>query len=331
MARALAIAVTARALAIVAMLAGATMLAGCGAPTPLPCSDDVVCGGGGACVAGFCAASDPTCASGLRYHDSAGSLAGECTSESGGGGGSGGGPATSDVYVLAENNVVDASMARDDVAPSCAAPGGKDVMFDVNVTDRLRLYVDTFGSTYGVVLAVYSGRCAALTSTSAEMWCVQASCSTTVQQWSEILTPGSYCVVVDQLNVQETPAKLVVRSKLGMPSPIGNKTNQTNLQNTASTCTPNVVKASCNTRSAGEASWFFMSCGGPFFADTCDDLDFEGYITAFGLGAAPLGCATGCSGPPVSTTLAEPSPVWIVADDVSTMACSAVTVYVAMD
>lgn len=322
---------TVRALALAAFVVSFTATAGCGAPTPLRCADDVVCGGGGACIAGFCAASDPTCASGLRYHESAGQLAGECTSEGGSGGGSGDGPAATETHVLAEKNVVDASTARDHVTPSCAAPGGKDVMFDISVTDRRRLYVDTYGSSYGVVLAVYSGRCAALTSASAEMWCVQASCSTTAQQWSEILAPGSYCVVVDQLDAGEAPATLVVRSKLGLPSPVGNKTNQTNLQNTASTCTPNVVRATCNRESAGEASWFFMSCGGPFFADTCDDLDFEGYLTAFGLGAAPLGCASGCSGPPVSMTLTEPSPLWIVADDIASMACGAVTVYVAMD
>ena len=51
------------------------VLAGCGAPAPLFCIDDSVCGGG-SCIDQFCADSDLTCSSGYRYHESAGERAG---------------------------------------------------------------------------------------------------------------------------------------------------------------------------------------------------------------------------------------------------------------
>lgn len=314
----------ARAITVMALLA-----AGCGEPQALPCFDDGVCGGG-QCVEGFCADHDSACASGLRYHESAGELAGECTFGGGSGGkGDGSGSAT-DIYVLGESNTVNAATARDDITPSCAAPGGKDVMFDVDVRTPSRLYVDTYGTTYGVVLAVYDGTCAALTPGSLELACAYATCGPTTQQWSEILGPGAYCVVVDQLSAQEPAGALVVRSRLGLPSPLGNDAADGNLQNIGTTCGPDLVQASCNAQSAGDASWFFMTCGQKtFWVDTCDDLAFEGYVTAFGLGRTALACTPGCSGPAMQLVLSTPSPFWVVADDIASVACGSVQVYVA--
>lgn len=314
----------------------AALVAGCGEPAALSCVDDSTCGAGGVCVAGFCAEPDPLCASGLRYHESAGSLAGDCTIPPTDGKGDGDGTGTgtdtgpADVYRLLELNSLDAASARDDIAPSCAAPGGKDVMFDVTVGELGRLYVDTYGTSYGVVLAIYSGRCAALASAGKELACVKTSCGPTTQQWSDILAPGDYCVVVDQLNAAEQAGALVVRSKLGLPSPYGDDTGATNLLNVGSTCGPNRVQATCNASSAGDASWFFMTCGQlRFTADSCDDNDFRGYVTALGLGSTPLACVPGCAPPYMDLAFRAPSPIWVVADDITSMACGAVQIYVA--
>lgn len=308
------------------------VVVGCGEPTPLPCNNDLACGGG-ACIEGFCAVPDGSCSSGLRYHESAGALAGECAAGSGDGSGSGGGsglPVTGEIEMLGDVTVIDASTARDDIKPSCAVTGGRDVMFDVTIRGSQRLYVDTFGTSYGVVLAVYSGTCAVLTPQSFDAFCVATSCNATTMQWSEVLAAGDYCVVVDQ-SVPNAPAgQLVVRSKVGPPSPVGNLFNRTNLLNIGSTCAPDQMQASCNPASAGEVSWFFMTCGGTLNADTCDDADYQGYLTAFGLGAAPLACTDGCVGPSINTTLAAPSPLWIVADDVASTSCAQVAVYVTL-
>lgn len=53
--------------------------------TEYRCSGDTSCSGGGICEAtGYCSFVDPDCSSGRRYTDSAGSLAGTCTSGGGG-------------------------------------------------------------------------------------------------------------------------------------------------------------------------------------------------------------------------------------------------------
>lgn len=313
------------------------LVASCGEPAALSCIDDRTCGTG-VCVEGFCAMPDPQCASGLRYHDSAGALAGDCTSATGDGKGDGtdtddgndSGNTPADIYRLLEHNSLDAASARDDIAPSCAAPGGKDVMFDVTVDATSRLYLDTYGTSYGVVLAIYAGRCATLTNGGRELACIKTSCGPSTQQWSDILAPGDYCVVVDQLNAAEQPGALVVRSKLGLPSPFGDDTELTNLLNVGSTCGPNRVQASCNARSAGDASWFFMTCGQiRFTADSCDDNYFRGYITALGLGNTPLACVPGCAPPYMDLAFTAPSPIWVVADDISSEPCGAVRIYVA--
>jgi hypothetical protein len=305
----------------------AAVAAGCGVPTPLVCASDVTCGAG-ACISGHCALPDDRCASGFRYHESAGVLGGECTDD---GSGSDGGLGGSDIYLLRETNVVDASAARDDVTPSCGVPGGLDVMFDVRIASSQRLYIDTYGTDYAVVLAIYTGTCASLTAQSQDAACVAASCAAKTKQWSETLAPGDYCVVADEANPVGSANQLVVRSKLGPPSPLGTLFNETGMQNVGSTCAANQIQASCNIDSAGEASWFFMTCGGTqLAADTCDDPDYVGYLTALGLSVGPLACTTGCAGPTMTATLAAPTPIWIVADDVASRPCSAVIVYVTL-
>ena len=310
----------------------AAVVAGCGQPTPLQCAGIATCGTAGVCVAGYCAEPDPTCTTGLRYHESAGELAGECTTGGeGSGSGGGGGSGSSEILKLLDSNVVDASAARDDVQPSCGVPGGRDVMFDVTISSSQRLYVDTFGTGYGVVLAIYAGTCASLTPASNDAFCVATSCSAYVKQWSELLAPGSYCVVVDESDPLDPATQLVVRSKLGPASPRGIASTGSVMLNTSTTCTANQLQATCNADSGGEASWFFMTCGGVnLVADTCDDADYQGYITAFGLGPTALACVDGCTTETINVRLSAPSPVWVVADDIASVSCALVDVYVAL-
>jgi hypothetical protein len=316
-------------------LIGVALVAGCGQPTPLQCAAVATCGVAGVCVDGYCAEPDPSCTTGLRYHESAGELAGECTlsgdgsGSAGDGGGSGGG--SGEIWKLLDTNVIDASSAKDDVKPSCGVAGGRDVMFDVTITGNQRLYVDTFGTGYGVVLAIYAGTCASLTAASSDVSCVATSCSDYVKQWSELLAAGNYCVVVDDSDPIDPPTQLVVRSKLGPPSPRGVVSAGSVMLNTSSTCTADQLRATCNPDTGGEASWFFMTCGGVnLVADTCDDADYQGYLTAFGLGTAALACVDGCATQAINVPLATPSPLWVVADDIASVACSPVSVYVAL-
>ena len=93
------------------LLLTATLLGGC-TPSSFTCSTDLQCRSGstaGKCAAGYCASPDTTCASGIRYDDSAGGgLAGTC--------------------------VVPVADARVDDRPSDASPPAERTSFDLGVS-----------------------------------------------------------------------------------------------------------------------------------------------------------------------------------------------------
>ena len=308
-------------------LAWLVAIAACSAPTPLPCADDSTCSPG-ICADGFCATADLACASGYRYHESAGDLAGACTHESASGGGGSGGSGDP-VYALDAMKTIDASSARDDVRPSCASASGRDVVFEATLTSERRLYIDTYGSSYAAVIAVYDGRCASFGS---ERSCSPGTCGPAFAQWSEILPAGTYCIVIDQADT--APAgTLVVRSTSGPPSPLGRITNYMDAPNIGDTCGPDLLK-SCSATSAGEAIWFMTTCsGGTLYADSCIDGDYTGNVALWTFGPAPVACGPGCGAPPadgIVYSLPGPSPLWVVADELSSAGCGTVEVDVAL-
>ncbi len=301
-------------------------LAGCGQPTPLLCNDNAPCLGG-VCIAQYCADPDLTCESGYRYGDSAGPNAGECTG-SGNGGGSGGGSGDGgesfgdQVAMLVLDGsptTVNAATAQDDVAPSCATAGGVDVMFQANVTVGGVLYVDTLGTSFDAVLAVYAGTCADVKlSGAADDACISTgpnACSATTKQWATLVAPGSYCFVVDQATSNATHATATVRAKLGPPAAPAQMG-----ANTATTCGRDYWPANCAGDNGEDATWFFSACGGSFSVDPVSPTTWVGDLQVFGLGAAPVICDLGANGAPFS--LAQPGPAWVVAHEIDTSACT---------
>lgn len=99
------------------LLCGVLASSACLRSTEYRCSGDTSCSGGGVCEStGYCSFADPDCSSGRRYNDSAGSLAGTCTS--------GGGSNTDD----ADMTPIDAPMQTTDGSmvdtPSAGCPNG---------------------------------------------------------------------------------------------------------------------------------------------------------------------------------------------------------------
>ena len=79
--------------------------------TEYRCSGDTSCSGGGVCEAtGYCSFTDGECASGRRYNDSAGTLAGTCTS--GGGGGNDANDTNMSTDVLTDTSMIDTPVAQ---------------------------------------------------------------------------------------------------------------------------------------------------------------------------------------------------------------------------
>ncbi|HEY5925041.1 MAG TPA: hypothetical protein VIV11_25340 [Kofleriaceae bacterium] len=288
-------------------------LAGCGQPTPLPCTGYGVgvCSAEGLCIAGWCAEPDMDCASGYRYHESAGSLGGDCTDGSGSGSGGSGQTFADDPHVLLPGDIpmtVDASQAADDVDPACAAPDGKDVMFDITVPiDLTRIYVDTHETNYPIVLAVYEGSCVSQTKKFIE--CVDAglgSCDAKTKQWSKVLRPGPHCIVVDQPpGVLGSPNLAAVRAMFGPPVQPA-----TAGVTSGSTCANDWGPSStCISPDGPDTGWFFMACSGNFTARI--PTPWVGDLELRGGDGAPLACTDAGAG--LAFSMTRPEPRWIVA------------------
>jgi hypothetical protein len=105
-------------MSITALLLALASMA-CLRKTEFQCASDNACGVGGVCEAtGFCSFIDANCTSGRRYDDSAGSLAGQCTS--GGGGGNPDGPLGGD----SGGGGTDGSGGGSDSGQSVGCPSG---------------------------------------------------------------------------------------------------------------------------------------------------------------------------------------------------------------
>lgn len=290
-------------------------LAACGDEKPFVCSDSVDCaadGRQGVCTSdGVCAFADPTCANGLRYHESAGDLGGKCV------GGSTNGDTPAAPLPLQPLQTVNIANTHDDITPTCSISGGRDVFFEIAITETGRLYVDTLGTDFPHVVAVYSGSC---NNRSGELDCVTAACSAQFQQWSDILAVGTYCIVVDQAG-SGGGTSLVVRSMLGPPSPevdiVGNPTVN------GDTCGPDFYDGTCSPPTLPEASWFLMSCKSQGYTASVNTGTFTGALFAETYGGDELACQTG--GAPMSLTQ-PPGPLWVIAEAPSASTCGGISV-----
>jgi hypothetical protein len=327
-------------------------LAGCGEPAALECGTDPSrCGPTGVCVGNYCALPDELCASGLRYHESAGPNAGTCTDTSetsgsddaGTGTGTGGGPDGGgnqgvdkiQTLVLDGNIVViDATDAQDDIKLPCApGTGGKDVMFDVNLTTS-RFYIDTFGTNYDVVVGVFSGACNSPTKTLLSSGCVGpgASCDGKTKQWSHtaLLNAGAYCVVVDQptATAGNQALGLVIRGVSAGPSRLA-----TVGTSTGDTCPLNLYAPDnilCTVSNGPDYAWFFMACSGTYTATITTPSSWSGELETSTIDIGTLDCDDGDFGVEMPTG-GRPSPFMILAHDLNAATCGNVTLNIQPD
>ncbi len=298
------------ALAVLAALAAAGS-AGCGDLPPFHCEQDAECAGGTCASGGRCASPDPACASGKSYDASAGPLAGACVPMPPAG------DAADQPRPLQELQTVDLAGARDDDAPSCAPGGrGRDVFFETKLGGRRRLYLDTLGSDFRAVLSVHRGPCAART---AELACGTASCSEQLHQWSEVVEPGTYCVIADRLDDADPGTTLVLRSFDGDPAPLG----QLGV-NAGNTCEDDLW-AGCG-RDGPDMTWFVTSCvPATISASICSTgPSFDGTLQVYSLTWSEGACTESCSG--AEQRLDEPGGAWIVAEAPDRSRCGQVSV-----
>jgi hypothetical protein len=302
-------------------------LAGCGQPSPLFCADDGSCGGG-LCIDQLCAQSDPACASGYRYHESAGEKAGDCTGQgsgSGNGTDGGNGEAADDpitTLTTEDPTLVDASKARDDFAPSCATnPMGRDVMYEIDVPAGFpRLYVDTYLTMFDVVLAVYEGSCASITA-SHELGCVNSgahACDSRTMQWSKNVRAGVHCIVVDQAG--SGPASNVFVRAITGPAATSAEKGVTS----GNTCNMNRFGPSvtCTAPDSIDTAWFYAACPGSWLAML--PASWPGDIEAR-TASQTYDCQPADTG--ALFVLSQPGPVWLIAHQAGG-SCGAVSVNV---
>ena len=285
--------------------------AGCGDLPPFHCELDAQCAGGACTPEGLCAFEDPSCESGLSYDASAGELAGACVADAAG-------DTAERPRALADFQMLDVADARDDDTPSCAASGrGRDVFFQTTIDEVSRLYIDTFGSDFRVVLSVHRGPCTARTS---ELACGTASCSEHLHQWTDIVEPGTYCVIADRLDDGDPGTTLAVRSFAGDPAPLGALG-----VNEGDTCEDDLWEGTCSPIDAPDTTWFVTSCvPATISASTCSiDPSFDGDLQAYTLSETERACTSGCD---AEIRLTEPGAAWIVAEAAGDVACGPMAV-----
>lgn len=286
----------------------ALALAACGEPTPFTCNDNFDCrlpGMQGVCTSfGFCAFEDASCQSGLRYHESAGDLADTCVGSESGMPNAIAGDTADNPLMLQPTQAIDIANAKDNYTPSCGGPGGRDVFFQTQITATSRLYIDTLGSDFDAVLVITAGACAS--SSGPKLSCVAGACPT-FDQWSDVVSPGTYCVIVDQQDATDG-TKLVLRSMVGPPADAVDYGTLT-----GDTCNASDWEGSCAPGdNSTDQSWFTMTCTDQsVYMTTCGN-SFSGELEAWGFGRASLACGDGCSGPMFTI---PSGPAWLVASD----------------
>lgn len=254
-------------------------LAACGDLAPFFCSIDDDCRRGnvtGVCtIFNHCAFPDASCSdTGYRYHSSAGDVADRCVGEElipppciercgdevtctpGQDpecpvGDRPDNPAPFPWYAA-----TDIQVANDDVQPSCAPRGGRDLFFQLDITEPQMLYLDDYGSSVAAVLAIYRGACAERTG---ELACIAPASSWCGRHraWLGYLdAPGTYCIVADQLDPDDVVVDwtMVVRGLVTTPMAY------VQAQLTGECIYERFAGDSCSPAGQLEHSWFGVIC-----------------------------------------------------------------------
>ncbi len=215
----------------------------------------------------------------------------------------------------------------DDTAPhgtstACGGSGGggRDVFYQFTVAAKDTVYFDTWGSNFTPVLRLYAGTCAARTTFLNCDYHSSFDCNT--DDFSHVVQrvdPGTYCLVVDQLDYTEWDGSLVLRyqrsGRIGFPRPTSV---------TSSTCTDtNAMTPTCATAStAPDRGYYTMLCPGQALRSATLTAAATAVLYLRAAGAtADLACqrasGTGSAtiAPPASLT---PGLYWYVVDSVTT-------------
>lgn len=334
----------------VAAIALVALSAGCGRVSPYYCDGDEECVIGnrnGVCtIYQFCAFDDVACGFDLRYHESAGPLAGICVGEEPFPPSGECGPEycgddidgdcfddpdptcppgddPDEPQPLLDWQWINLRYANNDYTPSCASPGGRDMFFETVIEQPSLMFLDTWGTDFRAILVVRAGACADIDTSEPEISCVEYACSEYHQQWAGYLDPGTYCVIVDQYDEDEAAFgswNLILRRSLGPPVSGGYPGDLY-----AETCSRDDWFGSCSP-GAPDASWMISTCTATTLRlSTCDTQpEFTGTVQAYSHWFEELGCAAGCPG--LDVELTEPGAVWLVAEAADAGSCGDVVV-----
>lgn len=314
-------------------LAVGLAVSACSSVPPFPCDDDDQCHVAerdGVCtIYGHCAFADSTCEEfELRYHLSAGELAGTCVGDEGDfdppgecepapeycgddqdsdcfededpSCPAGDAPSTAVALAAGDDAYVNIRYADNEYTPSCASPGGRDAFFEFTLASDELVYLDTAGTDFRAVLVLRNGACAEQDVNTPELACISSSCSNRLSQWAGVLVAGTYCVVVDQYDLDEASFgswNLFLRRR-GGPAAAHLEVGRMSGDTCPSGSGVDGWSATCSQAGAADATYYFTLCEetATFAASTCADAGFSPVLHAHDGSGREAACAAGCTG-----------------------------------
>ncbi len=225
---------------------------------------------------------------------------------------------------------VDLSTAHDDSSGTCGGTGGRDVFYKFTLPAAEVVYADTFGSNFDTVIRLFAGAC---TSQGAMQACVDESCGTHQSQVAMQLAAGTYCLVVDQAQSEDTstsngPGAATLHFTRGgrtgtqVAAASGSVTGNTADGTSTNQTNPDT---SCETNSSQpDDGYFFTSCPAQTFtvgASTCGGtVDTIIYLRSGSAKASSVACDDdGCGGGKFQSvfsgaSVTGPNIHWLVVD-----------------
>jgi hypothetical protein len=210
--------------------------------------------------------------------------------------------------------------ANDDHDPICAAMGGRDLYYQIDLPAPETVYLDTFGSSGPTSLTVRTGACDLA---GPELTCNVSDCSQGVQRVATLMA-GSHCLIVDEVAPGAFDDHVALRVvRLGDVA----IEMRSGVMNNGTTCGAGSDHASsyCGVSAGEDRAYHIAFCPGLIFtlALQMDSCTFPGRavlsvrdpVTATELGCENQPCASAPFATPAS--LAGPGPFVVVVDSES--------------
>jgi hypothetical protein len=219
--------------------------------------------------------------------------------------------------------VLDTTGAHDDFAGACTGTGGLDLFYTLTISDEEVVYIDMIGTDFDGVLAIRHGDC---TPIGTGVDCQDDPCSNGQPLGAWDLTPGTYCLIVDQGGVEtETHGELHVRrtghAGIAFPDTAG--------QVAGDTCDgTSGYDPACGCSAAPELWYFLTVCPGvstTIHADVCTTSMYDAVEDILDIDGDSLACDddSPCGDASVSAGVDTPGLYWVIQDGCS--ACGAYT------